>query len=234
MGSHHLTPAKSALRKIFQAIIGIGILAALLFIPAGRLDWWIGWIMIGAYMITVYVGVAFIQKSDPELIAERQQVKADVKTWDKVITTLFSLVLIPMILVTSGFDQRMGWSTSFPLILQILALISGMLCFALIFWGMATNTHFESYVRIQTDRKHQTVTSGPYQYVRHPGYLGMALSALVIPLILGSWWALIPGGLAAILIILRTALEDKILQAELPGYKEYTQETRYRLIPGIW
>ena len=190
--------------------------------------------MIGAYMITVYVGVAFIQKSDPELIAERQQVKADVKTWDKVITTLFSLVLIPMILVTSGFDQRMGWSTSFPLILQILALISGMLCFVLIFWGMAANTHFESYVRIQTDRKHQTVTSGPYQYVRHPGYLGMALSALVIPLILGSWWALIPGGLAAILIILRTALEDKTLQAELPGYKEYTQETRYRLIPGIW
>jgi protein-S-isoprenylcysteine O-methyltransferase Ste14 len=76
--------------------------------------------------------------------------------------------------------------------------------------------------------------SGPYKIVRHPGYVGMGLSALAIPLILGSWWALIPGGIAAALIIIRTALEDKTLQAELPGYVEYTKQTRYRLIPGVW
>jgi protein-S-isoprenylcysteine O-methyltransferase Ste14 len=234
MGTHHLTPGRNALRKIIQAIIGLGILAALLFIPAGRLDWWMAWIMIGAYMTTVYVGVAFLQKSDPELVAERQQVKEDVKTWDKVITTLFSLVFIPLILITSGLDQRFGWTAPFPLAIQILALLMGMICFALIFWGMAANTHFESYVRIQADREHQTITNGPYQYVRHPGYLGMALSTLVLPLILGSWWALIPGGCATTLIVIRTALEDKTLQAELPGYAEYAQRTRYRLLPGIW
>jgi len=234
MAAHKLTPIKSTFQKIIQAFIGIGILAALLFIPAGRLDWWMAWIMIGTYLTTVYIGVAILQKSDPELVAERQQAKEDVKTWDKVITTLFSLVFIPFILITSGLDQRFGWSASFPVVLQILALFMGLLCFALIFWGMVSNTHFESYVRIQKDRDHKAVTSGPYQYVRHPGYLGMALSALVLPLILGSWWAFIPGGIAAILIVIRTALEDRTLRAELPGYEAYAHQTRYRLLPGIW
>lgn len=220
--------------RIFQFLIGIGILSALLFLPAGRLDWWMAWVFMGTYILAVYFGVAFLQKSDPELVAERQQVKIDVKTWDKVITSLFSLVFIPLTLVTSGLDQRFGWSTPFPMAIQILGLIVGLLCMMLIFWGMSANTHFESYVRIQEDRDHKPITSGPYRFVRHPGYVGMALSALILPLILGSWWALIPGGIAAILIIIRTALEDRTLQAELPGYKEYAQQTRYRLIPGIW
>jgi protein-S-isoprenylcysteine O-methyltransferase Ste14 len=99
---------------------------------------------------------------------------------------------------------------------------------------MASNTHFESYVRIQEDRAHKPVSSGPYQYVRHPGYVGMALSALSIPLTLGSWWALIPAGIAALLIVIRTALEDKTLHTELQGYAEYAKKVRYRLLPGIW
>jgi len=113
-------------------------------------------------------------------------------------------------------------------------MILGILGFVLVFWGMAANTYFSSYVRIQEDRGHTTITSGPYRYVRHPGYLGMIISALVIPLVLGSWWALIPSGLAASVMILRTALEDKTLQEELEGYKEFTQKTRYRLVPWLW
>ena len=99
---------------------------------------------------------------------------------------------------------------------------------------MASNTHFESYVRIQTDREHKAITAGPYKYVRHPGSLGMALSALILPLILGSWWALISGGIAATLIITRIELEDNALRAELSGNEEYAQQTRYHLLPGIW
>lgn len=234
MSSQRSTQIKTALRLITQTILGIGIVFALLFIPAGRLSWWAAWVFIGTYFAAVFIGVTFLQGKDPELVNERRQVGKDVKNWDKMITFLFSLVFIPLTLVISGLDQRFGWSTQFPIFLQILALISGLLCFAMIFWGMSTNTHFESYVRIQEDRDHKPVTSGPYKFVRHPGYLGMSLSALMIPLILGSWWALIPAGIAATLIVIRTALEDRTLEAELPGYAEYATRTRYRLLPGIW
>jgi protein-S-isoprenylcysteine O-methyltransferase Ste14 len=234
MSSQGSALIKNILRLVVQTVTGIGIVLALLFIPAGRLDWWAAWVFIAAYFATVFIGVAFLQRKDPELVRERQQVKEDVKTWDKVITLLFSLIFIPLTLIIAGIDQRFGWSVPFPIMIQILALIIGLLCFALVFWGMATNTHFESYVRIQDDRAHKPITSGPYKYVRHPGYVGMAFSALMIPLILGSWWGLIPGGIAATLIIIRTALEDKTLQLELPGYAEYAKQTRYRLIPGIW
>jgi protein-S-isoprenylcysteine O-methyltransferase Ste14 len=234
MSSQDSNPIKSALRLITQTVIGIGIVLTLLFIPAGRLDWWAAWAFIGGYFTTVFTGVAFLQRKDPELVRERQQVKENVKTWDRVITLLFSLVFIPLTLITSGLDQRFGWSAPFPLLIQITAFLIGILCFVLIFWGMTTNTHFESYVRIQEEREHKPITSGPYKYVRHPGYVGMALSALMLPLILGSWWALIPGGIAATLIVIRTALEDKTLQSELPSYVEYTKQTRYRLIPRIW
>jgi protein-S-isoprenylcysteine O-methyltransferase Ste14 len=175
-----------------------------------------------------------LKKKDPGLIEERQHAKPNVKSWDKVITNLFGVVFIPLILVISGLDQRFSWTNSFPLLLQILAAGIGVLGFLLVFWGMASNTYFSSYVRIQDDRGHTTITAGPYRYVRHPGYLGMIVSALMIPLVLASWWALIPAGIGAALVILRTSLEDQTLQEELEGYKEFTQRTRYRLIPGIW
>jgi protein-S-isoprenylcysteine O-methyltransferase Ste14 len=228
------TSPKDVLKIGLQTILGIGVLMALLFLPAGRLDWWMAWGFIIVYLVTVFVAVAVLQKKDPNLIQERRQTQENVKSWDKVLVTLFSLVFIPFSLITSGLDQRFGWSESFPVILQILAMILGVLGFVLVFWGMAANTYFSSYVRIQDDRGHTTVAAGPYRFVRHPGYLGMIISALAIPLVLGSWWALIPGGIAAGVMVLRTALEDRTLQEELEGYEEFTQKTRYRLIPGIW
>ena len=222
------------LKLVLQTILGIAILLGLLFLPAGRLDWWAAWGFILVYISTVFIAVAVLQKKDPGLIQERRQPQENIKGWDKVITNLFGVVFIPLTLVISGLDQRFGWVESFPVILQILAGILGILGFVLVFWGMAANTYFSSYVRIQDDRGHTTVSAGPYRYVRHPGYLGMIVSALMIPLVLASWWALIPAGLGAGLVILRTALEDKTLQEELEGYKEFTQKTRYRLIPGIW
>jgi len=89
-------------------------------------------------------------------------------------------------------------------------------------------------VRIQTERGHTVVSGGPYRFVRHPAYLGVILLVLSSPIMLGSSWALIPGVICAVLMIVRTALEDKTLQAELPGYVDYTQQTRYRLLPGVW
>jgi protein-S-isoprenylcysteine O-methyltransferase Ste14 len=232
--SAHKTSPKDTLKMIFQSILGIVILLALLFLPAGRLDWWAAWGFIIVYISTVFIAVAVLQKKDPGLFQERRQTQENIKSWDKVITNLFGVVFIPLTLVISGLDQRFGWTDSLPLLLQILAILLGVLGFVLVFWGMAANTYFSSYVRIQDDRGHTTITAGPYRYVRHPGYLGMIVSALMIPLVLASWWALIPAGIGAALVILRTSLEDQTLQEELEGYKEFTQRTRYRLIPGIW
>jgi protein-S-isoprenylcysteine O-methyltransferase Ste14 len=104
----------------------------------------------------------------------------------------------------------------------------------LVFWTVSVNTFLSRHVRIQDDRNQQTVTRGPYRWIRHPMYLGVIVLMLGIPLVLASLWALVPGGLIGILFVVRTALEDRTLQAELPGYREYAQKVRFRLFPGIW
>jgi protein-S-isoprenylcysteine O-methyltransferase Ste14 len=137
-------------------------------------------------------------------------------------------------LIISGFDAvRYQWTTM-PIEFTIAAVVMSLLAFFFALWAMAVNPYFESTVRIQHDRHHQVCNSGPYKIVRHPGYVGLILTRLAAPLILGSWWGLIPSGVIVLLIIFRTALEDRILQKELSGYKTYTTITRYRLIPFVW
>jgi len=106
--------------------------------------------------------------------------------------------------------------------------------YSIVLWAIASNAFFAPVVRIQTERGHTVVTRGPYRIVRHPGYVGAILFTLAMPLMLASWWSLIPSAAAAILYVIRTALEDRTLQAELSGYTEFTQKTRYRLVPGVW
>jgi protein-S-isoprenylcysteine O-methyltransferase Ste14 len=105
---------------------------------------------------------------------------------------------------------------------------------AIVTWAEAVNKFFEPTVRIQVERGHQVIASGPYAIVRHPGYVGGSLLFLAIPLCLGSLWALIPAGLSCLCLVLRTRWEDQTLQAELLGYKDYTQRVCYRLFPGVW
>jgi protein-S-isoprenylcysteine O-methyltransferase Ste14 len=129
---------------------------------------------------------------------------------------------------------RFGWSGNVPLPVYPTAAFVWVLGFALISWAMASNRFFSTVVRIQQEREHAVVTAGPYQYVRHPGYVGFTVMMLVTPLLLGSWWALIPVACAIVVIIVRTALEDRTLQTELAGYSDYAQRVRYRLLPGVW
>ncbi|UCC65296.1 MAG: isoprenylcysteine carboxylmethyltransferase family protein, partial [Anaerolineae bacterium] len=136
--------------------------------------------------------------------------------------------------VVAGLDARFEWSTSVPLALHIGGLIASVLGWALFMWAMGANAFFSEAVRIQEERGHTVVTNGPYRYVRHPGYVGAILALLATPLLLGSLWALVPAGLAAIGYVVRTGLEDKTLQEELDGYKDYTRQVRYRLLPGVW
>ena len=143
-------------------------------------------------------------------------------------------MLMMVMWIVAGLDFRNSWSSGIGSTAQIAALLIVIAGYGLVVWATGTNAFFSQVVRIQSERGHTVISSGPYHYVRHPAYVGMILVMLAAPVMLGSWGALIPGTISAVLMIIRTLLEDKTLQAELPGYIEYTQHVRYRLVPGIW
>jgi protein-S-isoprenylcysteine O-methyltransferase Ste14 len=142
------------------------------------------------------------------------------------------MMLAKMLL--AGFDIRYGWTSGLPLWAEIAGMIPALAGYGLVVWATGSNAYFSQIVRIQTERGHTVATGGPYQFVRHPAYIGMICVELGTSVMLGSWLALIPGGVSAVLSILRTALEDRTLLTELAGYKEFAEKTRYRLIPGVW
>ena len=166
------------------------------------------------------------------MINERGRVGKDVKSWDKVIGG-FYVVFLVAIFVLAGLDARYNWSVV-PLWAEVLGGLAFVLSLVVTFWVMTANTFLSTFVRIQEERGHTTVTGGPYRFVRHPMYVGVLFMSWGMPVLLGSWWAVIPGVFIIIVIILRTSLEDRTLQAELPGYMDYTRQVRYRLVPGVW
>lgn len=222
------------LRALLQPIILLPILGALLFIPAGRLDWVMGWTLLGTYLMGLCLITLLVSLKDPSLARERASSPGTAKRWDRILTNLANLFTMPLMLPVAGLDERLSWSPRIFWLVQLLALAFFILGYALAGWAMMVNKFFSSLVRIQTERGHTVVSNGPYRYIRHPGYLGMIAMQLAAPLALGSLWAMIPGGLASCLYVLRTVLEDSTLQAELAGYKEYAERVRSRLLPGIW
>jgi protein-S-isoprenylcysteine O-methyltransferase Ste14 len=139
----------------------------------------------------------------------------------------------PMVMV-AGLDHRYGWSPEFPLWLIVIGFIVVLVGYAFASWAMAENRFFSSVVRIQVDRGHVVCDSGPYRFVRHPGYAGNIPPLFGLVFALGSQWVLIPAAAATIITVIRTILEDQTLQDELPGYQDYARRVRYRLIPGIY
>ena len=219
------------LRAIFFSICFI----VLLFVPAGRLDWIAGWVFLGFFCLAVSVIAIWVRRHDPELMRERQtSAQAEnVKFWDKIIMAFYSVLLIVMLILASVDAGRYSWSFV-PLILRVLGWLGLSVAFVIVWWVMAENTYLSERVRIQEDRAHRVVTSGPYQYIRHPMYVGVILAVICLPLALGSLWALIPALLIVFLFVVRTGLEDRTLMEELPGYKLYAERVSFRLIPGIW
>jgi len=209
------------------------LLIGLLFIPAGRLDWWEAWLLVLVYAIFIVVYLLIGLRKDPDQIIERSQVGENAKSWDRTILGIYSLLLLVM-LVVAGLDAgRFRWAPV-STALEILGWLSLCLAGGLIWWTASVNTFLSRQVRIQVERGHHTVTTGPYRYVRHPMYDGVILFVIGIPLLLGAGWALLPAGLIAVLFVIRTALEDKTLKEELGVYREYADKVRYRLLPGIW
>lgn len=239
MGQHPDSP--SDLRRVIikwsiQSILGIAGYGLILFASAGTLAWSWGWALLAVIAASLAGQVLILVPINPDLLVERSRgVRAEgVKRWDKWLTP-FAAGILPMVCwILAGLDYRYGWSGPQPSWLHLSGLLGVLLGFGLFLWAMACNAFFSEGVRIQHERGHTVATSGPYRCVRHPGYSGAILYFLGTPFLLGSIWALIPAVLGSALYGARTFLEDKTLIEELPGYREYTRSTRYRLIPGVW
>jgi len=207
--------------------------AALLFGGAGRLDWPWAWVYIGVSLATLAVGGAIMLRTSPETIAERGR-PGGTRGWDKVVTGVWLVAAFLALPLVAGLDARFGWTRALSTSWHVAGAAVLALGYGLTVWAMRTNAYFSTAVRIQSERGHAVCSSGPYRVVRHPGYVGYTLQYLAMPFLLGSLWALLPWLAATVSMVIRTALEDRMLHGELPGYREYAQQVRYRLVPGVW
>ncbi len=207
-----------------------------LFTCGGDLGWWQASLYSLLILAAGIGGRIWAEQRHPGLLAERQNTESirNAKAWDKVLAPLMAVSIgLPMVVV-AGLDHRYNWSPEFPPWLIVIGFILISLGYAFAAWAFAENRFFSSVVRIQTDRGHVVCDSGPYRFVRHPGYAGNVPPLFGIVLALGSVWTLIPAVVASIITVIRTVLEDQTLQEELPGYRDYARRVRFRLIPGIY
>lgn len=207
---------------------------AAIFVSAGTMSWLRGWICVIATLAMYALAVVLVQRRNPELLEARANWRhRDTKSFDKVFVSL----LLPLYFaqpVVAGLDAvRFRW-TSMPFGTVYIGLSFLILGMGLVTWAMTVNPFAETTVRIQTERQHQAITAGPYSIVRHPMYVGGILMFPALGLIFGSMWAFLVGIVLAILFVWRTAMEDRTLRRELPGYAAFAAVTRYRLLPGLW
>ena len=224
---------QTTVRYLIQQVIIVALFAASLFISAGDIGWLIGWIFIAIFAFSQILITIVLSRKNPELMGERAESKGE-RDLDRVLAGIMALFGPISICIVAGLDFRFDWKFEILYSVQITGIVitvSGALLSA---WAMGANKYFYGVFRIAEDKEHQVCDSGPYQYVRHPGYLGAILFDIGAPFMLNSAWALIPAILTVFAIIIRTGYEDKSLHKKLNGYKEYMQEVEYRLFPWVW
>ena len=221
---------RNVLRRVAQVVIFDSLIAVLMFAGAGRLDWLWAWVYT-ALMLGIQLSGLFFMPL--EVIAERGSKKGNTEGWDTVVTSLIIPAFLGIFLV-AGFEVRLHGEAAIPVAGHAAALTVFLLGCALEIWAMRANRFFSTEVRIQAEHGHTVCSSGPYRFIRHPGYVGMILYYAVTPVFLGSWWAFGPASLVVILFVVRTGFEDRTLQEKLPGYAAYASRVRFRLIPGVW
>lgn len=220
-------------QAILRSILVHVAIPAFTFSLAGRIDYWEGWVYnLSNLILLVLTYVALSDRKD--LIRERLKPGQGMKRWDKIYYIAASLTYTITIAVASLDAGRFHWEPQVSLLIILLGIPVYCAGHLLVLWEKRTNRFFSSVVRIQIDRKQTVCMDGPYRLVRHPGYVGGSLVGLVTPLVLASFWALIPSTLSVVLLVVRTPREDETLQKELPGYCEYARQVRYRLLPGVW
>jgi protein-S-isoprenylcysteine O-methyltransferase Ste14 len=229
----HRVLARQSLRK-FGVFVAVA--ALVLFGLAGRLDWRGGWAFLGLLSLMLGINLPVLLRHNPEIVHERGRAKilrADTKPFDRVFILLY-LPTAVSVLVVAALDAGRHPARELSLAALGAGVVLHLLADIPILGALIVNRHLEPTVRIQTDRGHRVISEGPYRYVRHPMYVGMLAMYAAWPLVLGSRWAFVPAGIVALLLVVRTALEDRTLRAELPGYADYASRTRFRLLPGFW
>ncbi len=220
-------------RRLVQITALFLVQGAVLFGASGNFGWVWAWLFLTVQLAGVMLNMAILLRRSPVTIAERADAHG-MKTWDKIVGGLWAVSYFLALLCVAGLDIRYGWTGAFPIGLRLLGLAGMIAGTGLIGWAMISNAHFDAVARVRMERGHRVCSSGPYRWIRHPGYLAAMVQAPALALMLGSFWALIPAAAAAALMIARTHLEDRMLLQELDGYAAYSRAVRYRLIPRLW
>lgn len=227
------TRARTLLVKnLVRGVVNLAILGGLLFGIAGRVDWPAAWLVI-LLVAGQVLGEWLLFRHDPELFTERMITASNVPQWDLLIAR-GNRILEPIFLATAALDAgRFRWS-AMPIVVQVIGSAAVFAAVGVVWWCAAANHFLSTRSRIQSERGHTVVRHGPYRFVRHPMYAARTVLIIGSALMLGSWFALVPAALIAVLLVLRTLLEDRMLRAELTGYREYAEHVPERLVPGLW
>ncbi len=223
--------------KVIVAFVVFSLLTpAALLLAGGDLRWTMAWAYAAIYLASVVLSRLLALKKTPGLLAERSNFTqaADTPAWDRALVPVVALIGPFAMIVTAGLDHRFGWGPGINPALQVVFLAIVAISALVAVWAMLANAFFSAVVHIQRERGHQVISRGPYAAVRHPAYAASVISSLATPLALGAVWALVPALIIIIGLVIRTALEDQMLQKELPGYTEYAAHVKYRLLPGVW
>jgi protein-S-isoprenylcysteine O-methyltransferase Ste14 len=222
-------------RVLIQVLLFVVVVPFLPLLISGRWGWWGAWVYAIVCILSFAISRTLAGRRHPGLLAERGRMlrHADAKPWDKTLAPLVGLggALLPLV---AGLDARFGWSAGFSLPIKLAALGLIIAGYTLASYALVENAFFSGMVRIQTDRGHRVISSGPYGWLRHPGYAGALLAYATTPLLLDSAWTFVPAAFLIAVLVIRTGLEDRTLQAELDGYRAYAGRVRFRLLPGVW
>ena len=226
-------PPVQTLPRVVASGASLVIFALVWFGIAGRATWVQGWVFLLAFVTYSVTLIWRLARTDPDLLRERNRRAENVEPWDKAVMGFYTGLLMVLLALSALDSGRFRWS-AVPVWVQLLGWALLCVTGTIIWHVMAVNAYLSSWARIQEDRGQMVVTEGLYRYVRHPMYLGIAIGFVGFPLVLASWWALIPSLMIVGLFVYRTAREDRMLRQKLPGYEEYAEKVRYRLLPGLW
>ncbi|MGD8342865.1 MAG: isoprenylcysteine carboxylmethyltransferase family protein [Desulfobacterales bacterium] len=229
MSNRQMPTSKLIIMVLIRTLLFIIIMLAIFFLPAGSFAFWQAWVYLTIILVCMLAFFIYFLKNDPELLERRMRSK-EKETAQRYIIVIMSVCVLFTFLLP-GFDRRFDWS-HVPVRVVILADMVVLLGYGFVFLVLRENSYASRVIEVEKDQK--VISSGPYAIVRHPMYLGVALMFLFTPLALGSYWALIPAVLMIFVLVPRIFNEEKVLQRDLEGYREYMQKVRYRLIPGIW
>ena len=222
-------------RIIIIMLFFIVVVPALPLLISRHWGWWEAWVYLIFCIVSFAISRLLAARKNPDIIKERAQFMQhdNTQSWDKLLAPFSGIGggLIPLI---AGLDALFGWSHAYSINLKILALIIILAGYVLGSYALIANRFFSGTVRLQTERGHHVISGGPYRWIRHPGYVGGILTYLATPIFLDSVWVFLPAVFVTLVLVIRTALEDRFLQNELQGYREFAQRVRYRLFPGIW